>query len=252
MSDGPGDASRPGRAATVGVTAAVGAVTLLVLLVALWASVDGPDDPLRGDGITPDRVRVEAPSETPSDPGAAPTGERPGRGDDETSSVLPTVVGLLVLGVAVALGLGALWLLAGALWRLRRVRLPRDEDDPSPPDLDPARAVATALAADARAHEAELAEGSPRNAVVLCWHRFEVQAEQAGVPRRPSETSAEFTVRLLALAEADPADVERLAALYREARFSEHELGEEARSAALEVLRAIHRDLRILAAGARR
>src|SRR5207253_2820783 len=71
---------------------------------------------------------------------------------------------------------------------------------------------------------------SPRNAVVACWHRFEAQAEAGGVGRHPWETSSEYTIRVLDLVDAHQPAVSRLAALYREARFSEHELTEQHRA----------------------
>jgi Domain of unknown function (DUF4129) len=82
--------------------------------------------------------------------------------------------------------------------------------------------------------------GEPRNAIVACWDRFEEQAEHVGVARRPWETSSEFTIRLLDAASADPSAVSRLAMLYREARFSEHEITEQVRMSAVEALRTIH------------
>ncbi len=60
---------------------------------------------------------------------------------------------------------------------------------------------------------------------------------------RPSETSAELTVRVLHHLDVDPRPVARLAALYREARFSEHELGEDARADARTALEQLRRDL---------
>jgi hypothetical protein len=50
---------------------------------------------------------------------------------------------------------------------------------------------------------------------------------------------------------ADPSAVSRLAALYREARFSEHEITEDNRQAAVEALRDIHASIGI-PAGVRR
>ncbi|MDO9456154.1 DUF4129 domain-containing protein [Nocardioides sp.] len=257
MSDGRDDAPRShasaAPAATAATTLAVAAVTLLVLLLAVWAASAGPDDPLRGDGITPDRVSVETPSDTSSSP--TPDEARPAsdRDDGDGGSVLATVVGLLVLGIGVALVLTVLWLAGSTLWRLRKARLRRLRDpEADPPPLDPVQSVASAMVADAGEHEDLLTGGSPRNAVVLCWHRFEVQAERAGVPRKPWETSSEFTLRILELVEADAGSVARLAELYREARFSEHELGEDARAAALAIVQDIHRDLRTLLSGGRR
>ena len=87
--------------------------------------------------------------------------------------------------------------------------------------------------------------GSPRNAIVACWDRFEEQAERVKAARKPWETSSEFTLRLLEAVSADDVPVTRLEALYREARFSEHEIDESRREAAVEALRAIHASLGI-------
>jgi hypothetical protein len=60
-----------------------------------------------------------------------------------------------------------------------------------------------------------------------------VQAEAAGIGREPWETSAEFTLRVLDLVSADERAVAELSVLYREARFSDHDLDEAARTAAV-------------------
>ena len=88
------------------------------------------------------------------------------------------------------------------------------------------------------------AGGSPRNAVVEAWHLFETSAGRVGAVRKPWETSSEFTLRVLDAVHADPHAVARLAQLYREARFSEHELTEDDRAAAVEALDAVHASLR--------
>lgn len=87
--------------------------------------------------------------------------------------------------------------------------------------------------------------GHPRNAIVACWDRFEEQAERVNASRLPWETSSEFTLRLLEAVSADSAAVSRLESLYREARFSEHEMGEPSRQQAIDALRAIHASLGI-------
>jgi hypothetical protein len=87
---------------------------------------------------------------------------------------------------------------------------------------------------------AALAQGSPRNAIVECWLRLEEDVAAAGLPRHVSETSAEFTTRVLGWYAIDPAPIADLAALYREARFSRHELGQGERDRALVALRRVH------------
>ena len=109
--------------------------------------------------------------------------------------------------------------------------------------LDEPVRVARQVAADAGEQETLLREGDPRNAIVAAWHHFEVQGERAGVARRASETSSEYGLRILDLAAADNGSVNRLAELYREARFSDHPVTEEHRARALAALADIRRSL---------
>jgi hypothetical protein len=51
-------------------------------------------------------------------------------------------------------------------------------------------------------------------------------------------------VRVLATHHVDPVAIARLAALYREARFSDHPMGEDARRAAIDALDDVHDGLR--------
>ena len=118
-----------------------------------------------------------------------------------------------------------------------------DEDTFDFTVLDEPARVAEQVVGDADEQDALLRGGDARNAIVATWHRFEVQGERAGVPRRPSETSSEYALRILDLAEADTGPVRRLAELYREARFSDHEITEEHRSEALAALAGIRRSL---------
>jgi hypothetical protein len=181
---------------------------------------------------------------TPSEP----RGEQPQRSDREPPAWLNALA--VLVQVAALLGL-AYVVFKVARWRPRRRRPPRIGVDPAP-DLDfevldaPER-VAEAIGADASGQRAALLEGTPRNAIVACWHRFELQARSIGLAREPWETSSEFTLRLLDLVAAEPAAVAELAGLYREARFSDHELSEEARERASATLHRIHDSL-----GARR
>ena len=103
--------------------------------------------------------------------------------------------------------------------------------------------LALALANDAPTQLAALEEGSPRNAIVACWLRLEEVAAVAGVPSDPAETSTEFTTRVLGALAFDPAMINGFAKLYREARFSRHELGEPARRAAIAALRSLYSDI---------
>jgi hypothetical protein len=150
--------------------------------------------------------------------------------------VLPMAV-LLLMAAAVVAAAYYFW-----SQRNRPIVLPGDQVDFDTVDA-PARAAA-ALVDGADVQRSQLESGEPRNAIVACWDHFEDAAGRVGLGRRRWETSSEFTVRLLRDLDADTGAVGRLAALYREARFSEHPLGEEARSRALAALEDIHASLR--------
>lgn len=137
-------------------------------------------------------------------------------------------------------------------WGVRRVRemvsLRRHPPRPVPEHvdfdvLDDPEPLADEIREDAADQFALLLGGAPRNAIVACWDRFEEQAERVGAARKPWETSSEFTLRLLEAVAADQAAVRRLEGLYREARFSDHDIDESRRESALEALGAIHASL---------
>ncbi|MGA9276194.1 DUF4129 domain-containing protein, partial [Ilumatobacter sp.] len=90
---------------------------------------------------------------------------------------------------------------------------------------------------------AALLDGAPRNAIVRCWMQLERDVAAAGLRRDPADTSLEFTERVLARYAVDSSAIEELAARYREARFSDHELVEDDRQAALMALDRLHRTL---------
>ena len=71
-----------------------------------------------------------------------------------------------------------------------------------------------------------LGTGTPRNAIVAAWVQLEEFAATHGIPRRAADTPAEFVVHALAAYRLDRTALERLADLYREARFSAHPMGE--------------------------
>ena len=92
--------------------------------------------------------------------------------------------------------------------------------------------------------------GTPRNAIVQCWIVLEDAVAATGHGRMPSETSAEFTARVIGERAVDATAIGELAALYREARFSRHELDEHHRGAAVEAVERLRRQLRSAAASA--
>lgn len=231
--------------------AAVVATALLVVVLAAWAASIGPSDVLTGPG--PSRAGTPSLEQTPSrDTGDLTPGE-----DQQPDHGTPGWVRTVAFLIDVAAALLVLFLLARyvgkpllswGIGRRRRLRRGRGggADDADFTVLQPAEAVAQEMLKDAEGQRQELAgAGTPRNAVVACWHRFETQAAAAGVARHPWETSSEYTMRVLDLVDAHQPAVSRLGRLYREARFSEHELTEEHRQQALDALDAIHRTIGI-------
>jgi hypothetical protein len=138
---------------------------------------------------------------------------------------------LLALFLAPAM----LWVPAGGLWFGRReprsAEPPEDEDEVTPPPL--ADAVAEGLR--------ELDQGGPGEGVVACWVQLERAAADAGTHRAAPETASELVGRLIDRHPVSSGPLLRLADLYREARYSRHELPESARTearVAMEQLRA--------------
>jgi hypothetical protein len=251
----------PGLRAVVAVAGAC----LLMVLVA-WATLIGPDEVFTGPGPRPatattptciplpvttnadGTVAVEIPDDVAERPYCDPPLEFAEGGEEIVERPPPvwmSVIIWILLATMVA-GIAALllWLLAAVLRevRARRIR-PEERDEVAFAVLDEPVRVAEQVTADAEEQDTLLREGDPRNGIVAAWHRFEVQGERAGVGRRVSETSSEYALRILDLADADAGPVNRLAELYREARFSDHAVTEAHRSEALAALAAIRHSL---------
>lgn len=232
------------RRASLTAVAGVSAVAVLLAFLVVWAASIGPSDVLTGEG--PPRITRQETS--PSEPTASGT---PRQSDidrelnaEHHSSVLRAFGALLLLALAVAV----IWLLHRAWrrvvdeWRSRRRPPPRadhvDFDVLEVPDQ-----LAEEIAGDAAWQRELLLTGSPRNGIVAAWDRFELQAASVGLGRLQWETPTEFTLRILEAVHADQQAVSVLAGLYHEARFSDHELGEERRDAALKALGDVHDSL---------
>ena len=224
------------------------AAALLVLVLVTWASSIGPSEVLRGDGPEPVGTPTEV-EPTPTDGASVPVQETEDGGDRGTPAWLRFAAFLVNVAVVVLLAVllvrYVLLPLRRRTWvRRQRKRRRTKEAETDFGVLEPPQRVARALVEGAAEQRQLLAEGgTPRNAVVECWVRFETAAAAAGLERRAWETSSEYTMRVLDLVDAHQPAVSRLGDLYREARFSEHELTEADRQAALEALDAIHRTI---------
>jgi hypothetical protein len=125
--------------------------------------------------------------------------------------------------------------------RLRRRPALAGEMSPT----DPGRAVPAALDAAVTAGLVDLADDAdPRGAVINAWLGLERAAEKAGATRAPSDTPTDLATRLLG-EHAVPADVlERLAFLYRAARYSPRPVDDDMRAEAIAALLAVQDALR--------
>lgn len=233
--------------ATVSAVAAVLAAALLVLLLVTWAASIGPGGVLEGPGLAAQRSTPSATESTPSG-SATPRTDDLQRLRETAPRDRPWLRTIAFLVELATLGLVLFLLVRFVRW-LREVYDARRRRDARPDEVafDVVEAPAVLrreILHDAEAQRRVLLAGAPGNAIVECWHRFETQAGAAGLARSPWETSSEFTLRILELAAADDRAVSRLAALYREARFSRHAMTEAHRVDALEALAVLHDGLR--------
>lgn len=169
-----------------------------------------------------------------------PEGTPGARTSTRSSDVVGYLQDVLMLGVLALIGLGVV-----RAWQHRPRLLWRPKK--STDDFVRLEEVAAALTADARAQRAALEHGEARNAIVACWARLERLVATAGFERDPADTAAEFTARILSRYPVNPNTIDGLSALYREARFSTHVMGEPERDAAIAALDALHEALRAAA-----
>ncbi|QNN51765.1 DUF4129 domain-containing protein [Nocardioides mesophilus] len=221
------------------VAALVPAVAVGLLLL-VWASVSDRIAVVSPSGRKLSVNRRPVPQSYLPSPQPDPLEQARRRGE-QSGLDLSWIGDLLAWAVFLAM-LVLLLLLARWVWQHRWRRPPT----PSQTDAEvlPEARVSRALSEDAPALLAAIGDGEVRNAIVACWARLEETIAAAGLPRLRHETSAEYVVRVLHRLDLDPRTIGRLAALYREARFSEHPMGEDARAGAREALERLHDELR--------
>lgn len=148
-----------------------------------------------------------------------------------------------VLAAVVCIGALVALIATHGLWTRRwprlRIRLRSRETFSPLPDI-----AETDLAIDIAAARAALSTGRPRSAIVACWMQLESDIAAVGWPRADAETSAEYVQRVVAEVSVDRGSISELAELYREARFSDHELRDVDRTRAFEALSRVEAGLR--------
>lgn len=149
-----------------------------------------------------------------------------------------------IIGGAIAAGIVALAVLflIRLLRQLKWQRVRRQEDDDDFAEMTP-EDVARALTEAVDETLLTIERGETRDAIIACWLRLEDVAADAGVEKTPAETAAELTERVLSTHQVSRQTLSRLADLYREARFSAHPLGDDARQEARDALEQIRREL---------
>lgn len=218
------------------MTVALGAAA--TLLLAAWVSAAGPV------GVFARKDFSGKESGTPGkDFGSVAVPPRRGtglKGADvrQSDPWLVTLVELVMKLVLVVVVVIVLVAIARALldrWRTREVT----EDQVAAVDVVPEVLLEAALEG-----ERQLSRGTPANAVIAAWVALEDACRAAGVRDDDSRTAAELVTTVLRSHRVDRAPLDTLAALYREARFSTHPIGEEQRTSARESLVQVQAGLR--------
>jgi hypothetical protein len=206
------------------------------LFLAAWVSGAGSISALTNPGQSPENDREFGENFEPDQTDNASRGGDRGRVAEDNHIVTTIVVWTL----RVLLVLIVLTVLALVVRTLVR-RLGRD----SVSTKDDVRAgiLPDVLIAGLRASEAQLDRGTSAEAVINAWLTLERTAIAVGIDDDQSRTPTELVTAVLNEYAVDQDAIERLAALYREARFSRHLIGEEHREAARQAVRQVREDL---------
>lgn len=179
----------------------------------------------------------------PTQPANQPTGLP---SQTQSSGSVPGWVHILLL--VIGIGIGALLLTVVTVYVVRLVRQldlhrpDKVEKDLADYELAP-EDVTRALTEAVDETLLTIERGETRDAIIACWLRLEDVVAAAGVQRRPAETAADLTERVLATHRVGGATLSRLADLYREARYSTHHLDETARTEARRSLEQVRDEL---------
>lgn len=210
-----------------------GAVVMAALVV---AAMGEPVSLLSGPAVVQTvpplpTVTSSQPSATPPLPTATSTST-----PFDPSPVLIVLVQVILVLAALAVVLVLAQLIRSLLRRRPHLELHEEPDFAIP-------LVPSELLEAGRERLQDLESGEPRNAIVAAWLGLETSAAATGLPRLPAETSTDYTERVIGVWPVDSERLGDLAALYREARFSVHELGETHRDRAINDLRVLIADL---------
>lgn len=91
------------------------------------------------------------------------------------------------------------------------------------------------------------AEPDPRRAVIAAYARLERALGASGLPRRQEETADEYITRILDSLEVERKPVRTLSDLFRQAKFSHHDVSRTMKDEAIAALAGIRDELRVAA-----
>lgn len=210
----------------------------VTLLVGAWVASAGPVALFRRQNLSGFSERKAPGSDFEEWSNVPPPPKKIYTSADANETVVAVIVWGLKLAIAAIVAL-VLFMVIRDLWRRRPAPVPDQATDAAPIDTLP-----EVLLEGAGARMEELETGTPTNAVVACWVRLEEEVAAAGLTEDRSRTSSEVVARVLGRYDVDADALAELAALYREARFSEHALSEAHRARARDALTTVHVDLR--------
>lgn len=210
--------------------------TAAALLLAAWVSAAGPIAAFTTPGLSPPTDKEFGELVEPDTGDARNPGADRVRGAEDNELVASVVAWTLRVLLVVIVLVVALFVARAVLRRLRRDAVTPKEEVEAPvlPDV---------LLAGVRASEAELDRGTSSEAVINAWLALERTALEVGIDDDLARTPTELVAAVLEGYDVDRPSIQRLAALYREARFSVHPIGEEHRGAARDALRTVREEL---------
>jgi hypothetical protein len=210
---------------------------LTTLFVGAWVASAGPVALFRRQNLSGFSERAAPGTDFEQWSNVPPEPKKIYTSADANETVVAVIVWGLKLAI-VAIVATVVFMVARELWRRR----------PEPAASEaPAAAIDTlpeVLLEGASIRMEGLETGTPTDAIVACWVRLEEEVAAAGLKEDDSRTSSEVVADVLGDYDVDAAALAELAALYREARFSEHALTETHRARARDALTTVHVDLR--------
>ncbi|HEX6077123.1 MAG TPA: DUF4129 domain-containing protein [Micromonosporaceae bacterium] len=223
-------------------------LVLVVLLFGVVAGIAAVTDP-KIARVPPPSIEVDEEIGSASPP-SRPNSQRPTAVAEPEGGAGGGISRYVTVAVAIVLFLALLGVLLVLLWQVVQDRVTVRRTGSADPNgsgseaaIEPVRAaVAAGL------EELNLDGADPRAAVIACWLRLERAAAAVGTPRQPSDVPADLVARTLAEHDVSEPVLDRLARVYRQARYAPGEVGETMRDEARDALRQLDAEL----AGTRR